>query len=48
MGFDARALAGGYAAWTAMFDVEPKSPPVRLTIAAPDQRQSRPGQASAG
>jgi hypothetical protein len=25
MGFDARALAGGYAAWAAVYDVEPKS-----------------------
>jgi len=26
MGFDARALAGGYAAWSRAYEVEPKSP----------------------
>jgi len=25
MGFDARALAGGYAAWSRVYEVEPKS-----------------------
>jgi hypothetical protein len=32
MGFDARALAGGYAAWSAKYDVEPKSPAAAVQL----------------